>query len=280
MSASNSKVDNNKLLSCNNIICSRIYIDAAKNSDTTKKTIDLQKFSDSNQNKEKISNNSSTISFQNIPYGYQSYSQNYSNELFDSLIDKKNAKNKELSLYYKIGTYNKSYSSESNKQEANLFELPKISKKLFSLSNIKYSSSSSIKKLKKQYKSLNKSTKNVAGYIIGSFPKKIELNNNSINKLIEINKQYSNDNISKFTINYSKKDVNKNLVLNNHFLGKLSNIKLLSGTEMNKFGRNDDVFKQVKSNNLGPVKITDFHNCAFSSSILPKNIKIIYNDNL
>ena len=67
------------------------------------------------------------------------------NKLFKSLINSKKIKNKELSLLYLINTFNKSYSSESTEKNNNLIiDLPKISKKLFSNSHLRYKSSTTL----------------------------------------------------------------------------------------------------------------------------------------
>lgn len=65
-----------------------------------------------------------------------SYEKGYSSKLLDSLIQENNnkAKNQELSLFYCINTFNKAHSNDSNKEEI-VFDLPKISKKLFTQNN-------------------------------------------------------------------------------------------------------------------------------------------------
>ena len=69
---------------------------------------------------------------------------NRNNKLFKSFINSKKIKNKELSLLYLINTFNKSYSNESNKKNNIIIDLPKISKKLFSKSHIRYNSSNNL----------------------------------------------------------------------------------------------------------------------------------------
>ena len=66
------------------------------------------------------------------------------NELFNSLINSKNNKNKELSLLYLINTFNKSYSSESTEKNNIIIDLPKISKNLFSNSHARHKSSTAL----------------------------------------------------------------------------------------------------------------------------------------
>ena len=66
------------------------------------------------------------------------------NELFNSLINSKNNKNKELSLLYLINTFNKSFSSESTEKNNIIIDLPKISKKLFSNSHARHKSSTTL----------------------------------------------------------------------------------------------------------------------------------------
>lgn len=66
------------------------------------------------------------------------------NELFNSFINSKNNKNKELSLLYLINTFNKSYSSESTEKNDIIIDLPKISKKLFSNSHARHKSSTTL----------------------------------------------------------------------------------------------------------------------------------------
>ena len=73
-----------------------------------------------------------------------SYSISESNELFNSLINSKNNKNKELSLLYLINTFGKSFSSESDEKKNIVIDLPKISKNLFSKPQAKYSSSKNL----------------------------------------------------------------------------------------------------------------------------------------
>jgi hypothetical protein len=66
------------------------------------------------------------------------------NELFNSFINSKNNKNKELSLLYLINTFNKSYSNESTEKNNIIIDLPKISKKLFSNSHARHKSSTTL----------------------------------------------------------------------------------------------------------------------------------------
>ena len=73
-----------------------------------------------------------------------SYSLNENNELFQSLINSKNEKNKEFSLLYLINTFGKSFSSESNQKEKIVVDLPKISKNLFTKSQSKSFSSKNL----------------------------------------------------------------------------------------------------------------------------------------
>ena len=61
-----------------------------------------------------------------------SYSISENNDLFQSLINSKNGKNKEFSLLYLINTFGKSFSNESNQKNNIVVDLPKISKNLFS----------------------------------------------------------------------------------------------------------------------------------------------------
>jgi len=73
-----------------------------------------------------------------------SYSISENNELFQSLINSKNGKNKEFSLLYLINTFGKSFSNESNQKNNIIVDLPKISKNLFSKSQSKSFSSKNL----------------------------------------------------------------------------------------------------------------------------------------
>ena len=77
-------------------------------------------------------------------YASNSYSISENNELFNSLINSKNNKNKELSLLYLINTFGKSFSSESDEKKKIVIDLPKISKNLFSKPQAKSSSSKNL----------------------------------------------------------------------------------------------------------------------------------------
>ena len=79
-----------------------------------------------------------------LNYGYNSCSISGNNKLFESLINSKKIKNKELSLLYLINTFNKSYSSESAEKNNVIVDLPKISKKLFSNSHLRHKSSTAL----------------------------------------------------------------------------------------------------------------------------------------
>ena len=83
---------------------------------------------------------------ENIPENIINYASNScsiggSNELFNSLMNTKNNKNKEFSLLYLINTFGKSYSNESSEKNKKIIDLPKISKNLFSKPQAKSSSS-------------------------------------------------------------------------------------------------------------------------------------------
>ena len=189
----------NKFFSSNNIL----YCDNSTESIYKTDSEFLKKFhsfSGSKQNKENINNNSSFIFLQDFPNSCQSYSSNYSNKLLDSLFGEENVKNKELSFFYLINSYNKSYSSGSQKH--NIFDLPKISEKIFSNSKFKHCSSSSIKIIKSFKASLRKSSNNISGFY--NFSNNKKLNSDSINKLTPYNKHYSNNILSKFTIDYDE----------------------------------------------------------------------------
>ena len=73
-----------------------------------------------------------------------SYSISENNDLFQSLINSKNGKNKEFSLLYLINTFGKSFSNESNQKNNIVVDLPKISKNLFSKSQSKSFSSKNL----------------------------------------------------------------------------------------------------------------------------------------
>ena len=228
--------------------CPKIIIENTKNSEVNEKKHVVTELS---QNKENISNNSSMLSYENIPNICQSYSHNFSNKLFSSLVGKTNTKNTELSLYYNIGIYNKSYSTESGKQENNAFDLPKISKNFLSNSHTRYSSSSKINKIKKQSKNSHKSTKIISGFNIHNISYKQKLIDESLNKLVQANKHYPNNTLSKFNID-SNKDITANLLLKNHFICNFSNNKS-NEKELNSFlnGLNN-------KGNGKPIKITRF----------------------
>ena len=78
------------------------------------------------------SSNDNEISDNLLNKASNSYSISENNDLFNSLINSKNNKNKELSLLYLINTFGKSYSNESNEKKKIIVDLPKISKNLFS----------------------------------------------------------------------------------------------------------------------------------------------------
>ena len=90
------------------------------------------------------SSNEENISENLVNYASNSYSINEKNELFNSLMNSKNQKDKEFSLLYLINTFGKSYSSESDEKKKMIIDLPKISKNLFSKPQAKYSSSKNL----------------------------------------------------------------------------------------------------------------------------------------
>ena len=79
-----------------------------------------------------------------LNHSSNSYSFSENNELFQSLINSKNGKNKEFSLLYLINTFGKSLSSESNQKNNIVIDLPKISKNLFSKTQSKSFSSKNL----------------------------------------------------------------------------------------------------------------------------------------
>ena len=250
----------NKLFSSNNIL----YYDNSTESIYKKDSEFLKKFhsfSGSKQNKENINNNSSFIFWQDFPNSCQSYSSNFSNKLLDSLVGEENVKNKELSFFYLINSYNKSYSSGSQKH--NIFDLPKISEKIFSNSKFKRCSSSSIKIIKSYKVNLRKSSNNISGFY--NIPNNKKLNSDSINKLTPYNKHYSNNILSKFTID-SSKDANENLLIKNYFIEDLKKNKGFDD-EMN------NILMEVNNQSKKSVKvITKIKNNLFENSITNNNI--------
>ena len=240
------KLHSTKFLLRNNQ-CPKIMTENKKNSEIAKKNNLITVLS---QNKENLSNNSSIISIENILNSCQSYSHNFSNKLFDSLVGKQNAKNKELSLYYIIGAYNKTYSTESGKAENSTFNFPKISKKFLSNSHTRYSSSLNTKVLKKQYKNMHKSTKMISGFNINNISNKQKVIDASLNKLLQTNKHCSNNNLPNF-ISDSNKNTTESLLLKNNFVVNFSNNKSHE-KEINSFFFSGFNHK----NNGNPVKIT------------------------
>ena len=120
----------------------------------------------------------------NIASNSCSFSEN--NELFNSLMNSKNNKNKEFSLLYLINTFGKSYSSESNEKNKVVIDLPKISKNLFINSQAKSSSSKNLENVSFQKnvpirKSISK------GGIINNFFSSIYEKQMSSGKLLDIN---------------------------------------------------------------------------------------------
>ena len=80
-------------------------------------------------------------------YGCNSCSITGNNKLFNSFINSKKNKNKELSLLYFINTFNKSYSNNSSKknnQNKIIIDFPKISKRLFPHSHLRHKSSTNL----------------------------------------------------------------------------------------------------------------------------------------
>lgn len=103
-----------------------------------------------------------------LKLGCNSCSIEGDNELFNSLINAKNNKNKELSLLYLINTFNKSYSSESTEKNNIIIDLPKISKKLFSNSHARHKSSTNLDGQSFQ-KNLRFSLSKHSGEIVNNF---------------------------------------------------------------------------------------------------------------
>ena len=155
-----------------------------KNSDTFAVTLEKSNLSCSEQ---KIIPNSICSSNEgNINLASNSCSISENNELFNSLMNSKNNKNKEFSLLYLINTFGKSYSSESNEKNKVVIDLPKISKNLFINSQAKSSSSKNLENVSFQKnvpirKSISK------GGIINNFFSSIYEKQMSSGKLIDIN---------------------------------------------------------------------------------------------
>ena len=136
-----------------------------------------------------------------------SYSLSGNNSLFNSLINSKNNKNKELSLLYIINTFGKSYSSESDEKKKIIVDLPKISKNLFN-SQAKCSSSKNLDKI--YYQKSMPLKRYSKGGIMNSFFSSIYAKQMSSGKLI--------------TISPKKKGYNKGLFSNSGNKNKPSEI--------------------------------------------------------
>ena len=101
-------------------------------------------FSEQKINSTKIKDKVEFVPNVMIKCGYNSCSILGNNKLFKSFINSKNNKDKEFSLLCFINTFNKSYSNESTDKNNIIIDLPKISKKLFSNSHIRYKSSNDL----------------------------------------------------------------------------------------------------------------------------------------
>ena len=119
-----------------------------------------------------------------INFASNSYSINEKNELFNSLMNSKNQKDKEFSLLYLINTFGKSYSSESDEKKKMIIDLPKISKNLFSKPQAKYSSSKNLDNISFQ-KNLPIKKSCSKGGIMNSFFSSIYEKQMSSGKLME-----------------------------------------------------------------------------------------------
>ena len=155
-----------------------------KNSDTF--VISLEKSNLSCSEQKIIPNSICSSNEGNINLASNSCSFSENNELFNSLMNSKNNKNKEFSLLYLINTFGKSYSSESNEKNKVVIDLPKISKNLFINSQAKSSSSKNLENVSFQKnvpirKSISK------GGIMNNFFSSIYEKQMSSGKLIDIN---------------------------------------------------------------------------------------------
>ena len=155
-----------------------------KNSDTF--VISLEKSNLSCSEQKIIPNSICSSNEGNINLASNSCSFSENNELFNSLMNSKNNKNKEFSLLYLINTFGKSYSSESNEKNKVIIDLPKISKNLFINSQAKSSSSKNLENVSFQKnvpirKSISK------GGIMNNFFSSIYEKQMSSGKLIDIN---------------------------------------------------------------------------------------------
>lgn len=155
-----------------------------KNSDTF--VISLEKNNLSCSEQKIIPNSICSSNEVNINLASNSCSISENNELFNSLMNSKNNKNKEFSLLYLINTFGKSYSSESNEKNKVVIDLPKISKNLFINSQAKSSSSKNLENVSFQKnvpirKSISK------GGIMNNFFSSIYEKQMSSGKLIDIN---------------------------------------------------------------------------------------------
>ena len=155
-----------------------------KNSDTF--VISLEKSNLSCSEQKIIPNSICSSNEGNINLASNSCSFSENNELFNSLMNSKNNKNKEFSLLYLINTFGKSYSSESNEKNKVVIDLPKISKNLFINSQAKSSSSKNLENVSFQKnvpirKSISK------GGIMNNFFSSIYEKQMSSCKLIDIN---------------------------------------------------------------------------------------------
>ena len=119
-------------------------------------------------------------------YASNSYSISENNELFNSLINSKNNKNKELSLLYLINTFGKSFSSESDEKKKIVIDLPKISKNLFSKPQAKSSSSKNLDTVSFQ-KNLPINKRYSKGGIMNNFFSSIYEKQMSNGKLFDMN---------------------------------------------------------------------------------------------
>ena len=206
--------------------------------------------------------NEENISGNILNHATNSYSISENNDLFDSLMNSKNNKNKEFSLLYLINTFGKSYSSESKEKNKVIIDLPKISKNLFSKPQEKSSSSKNLYNVSFQKNlSIRKSISNCG------------IMNHFFSSIYE--KQMSSGKIMDIKISGQKSSTKKRKLFNSGNKNKLlsispftkGNYKFGNIFNDNKEGANFDTLKN-KNNNGITNKTDKINNNKFNSSLL------------
>ena len=235
-----------------------------KNSDTS--VISLEKSNLSCSEQKIIPQSICSSNEANINLASNSCSFSENNELFNSLMNSKNNKNKEFSLLYLINTFGKSYSSESKEKNKVVIDLPKISKNLFINSQAKSSSSKNLDNVSFQ--------KNVP---IRKSISKGGIMNNFFSSIYE--KQMSNSKLMDINVSGQKSSKKKGMFFNSG--NKDNKIEVTPFVKGNyKFGnlfnnnKEEDNCETLKGKKINNNKDGENRNRKFNSSLL----KIAFGD--